>query len=69
MPLKVSNVTHQRARERHSKSCAGEYAGLEEMDNGIWNAYFGAVKLGCLIEEQMRIEDGSGQLWRHGQKA
>jgi transposase InsO family protein len=45
--------------------CAGEYVGLEEIDNGIWNVYFGPVKLGRLIEEQMRIEDASGQLWRH----
>ena len=45
--------------------CAGEYVGLEEIDNGIWQVYFGPVKLGRLIEEQMRIEDASGQLWRH----
>lgn len=45
--------------------CAGEYVGLEEIDNGIWNVYFGPVKLGRLIEEQMRIEDATGQLWRH----
>jgi transposase InsO family protein len=48
-----------------SLCCAGEYVGLEEIDNGIWNVYFGPVKLGRLIEEQMRIEDASGQLWRH----
>ena len=48
-----------------SITCAGEYVGLEEIDNGIWNVYFGPVKLGRLIEEQMRIEDASGQLWRH----
>jgi putative transposase len=48
--------------------CAGEYVGLEEIDNGIWNVYFGPVKLGRLIEEQMRIEDGSGQLFRHKKK-
>ena len=45
--------------------CAGEYVGLEEIDNAIWNVYFGPVKLGRLIEAQMRIEDASGQLWRH----
>jgi transposase InsO family protein len=48
-----------------SSCCAGEYVGLEEIDNGVWNVYFGPVKLGRLIEEQMRIEDASGQLWRH----
>ena len=45
--------------------CAGEYVGLEEIDDGIWQVYFGPVKLGRLIEEQMRIADASGQLWRH----
>src|SRR5262245_1938901 len=48
-----------------SITCAGEYVGLEEIDDGIWNVYFGPVKLGRLIEEQMRIEDASGRLWRH----
>lgn len=47
-----------------SITCAGEYIGLEEIDNGIWNVYFGPVKLGRLIEEQMRIEDESGKLLR-----
>jgi len=46
-------------------TCAGEYVGLEEIDNGIWNVYFGPVKLGRLIEDQILIEDASGQLWRH----
>jgi putative transposase len=48
--------------------CAGEYVGLEEIDNAIWNVYFGPVKLGRLIEEQMRIEDESGKLLRHKKK-
>ena len=26
--------------------CAGEYVGLEEIDDGIWNVYFGPLKLG-----------------------
>lgn len=51
-----------------SITCAGEYVGLEEIDNGIWNVYFGPVKLGRLIEEQMRIEDDAGKLWRHKKK-
>ena len=37
----------------------------ENSASGIWNIYFGPVKLGHLIEEQMCIEDASGQLWRH----
>jgi transposase InsO family protein len=48
--------------------CAGEYVGLEEIDNGIWTVYFGPVKLGRLIQEQMRIEDEAGKLLRHRKK-
>ena len=51
-----------------SITCAGEYVGLEEIDNGVWEVYFGPLKLGRLIEEQMRIEDAYGSLWRHQQK-
>ena len=51
-----------------SITCAGQYVGLEEIDNGIWNVYFGPVKLGRLIEEHMRIEDEPGRLWRHKKK-
>jgi putative transposase len=43
--------------------CTQEYVGLEEIDNGIWNVYYGPVKLGRLIEEKLRIEDAYG-LWR-----
>jgi putative transposase len=48
-----------------STTCIGEYVGLEEIDDGIWNVYFGALKLGRLIERQMRIEDAFGRLYRH----
>ena len=51
-----------------SITCAGEYVGLEEIDNGIWNVYFGPLKLGRLCEENMRIEDAYGSLWRHRKK-
>jgi putative transposase len=51
-----------------SITCAGEYVGLEEIDNGIWNVYFGPVKLGRLIEERMRIEDEFGKVLRHEKK-
>jgi putative transposase len=43
----------------------GEYVGLEEIDNGIWNVYFGPLKLGRLNQRLMRIEDQYGQLKRH----
>jgi putative transposase len=45
--------------------CAGEYVGLEEIDDGIWNVYFGRLKLGRLHERHLRIEDVYGRLKRH----
>ena len=48
-----------------SITCAGEYVGLEEIEDGIWNVYFGALKLGRLLEQHMRIEDAYGRLIRH----
>jgi len=48
-----------------STVCIGEYVGLEEIDNGIWNVYFGPLKLGRLIERHMKIEDAFGRLSRH----
>jgi transposase InsO family protein len=45
--------------------CVGEHVGLEEIDNGIWNVYFGALKIGTLLERHMRIEDAYGRLKRH----
>lgn len=45
--------------------CAGEYVGLEEIDDGLWNVYFGPLKIGRLHEKHMRIEDEYGRLKRH----
>ena len=45
--------------------CAGEYVGFEEIDDGIWNVYFGPLKLGRFNERLMRIEDELGRLYRH----
>jgi len=50
-----------------SAVCAHEYLGLEEFDTGIWNVYFGSLKLGRLIEKELRIEDAYG-LWRRPNK-
>jgi transposase InsO family protein len=44
--------------------CVGEYVGLEEIDDGLWNVYFGPLKLGRLHEQHMKIEDAYGQLNR-----
>ena len=48
-----------------STTCAGEYVGLEAVDHGIWDVYFGPIKLGRLLEEQLRIEDDRGRTRRH----
>jgi putative transposase len=48
-----------------SSTCIGAYVGLEEIDDGIWNVYFGPLRLGRLLERQMRIEDAYGRLKRH----
>ena len=46
--------------------CVGEYVGLEEIADGIWNVYFGPLKLGKKLHERhMRIEDEYGRLHRH----
>ena len=48
-----------------SITCAGEYVGLEDIDDGVWNVDFGPLKLGRLLERHMRIEDAYGRLKRH----
>jgi putative transposase len=40
-----------------SHTCVGAYIGREEIDDGVWNVYFGPLKLGRLLERHMRIED------------
>ena len=49
-----------------STVCIGEYVGLEEIDDGIWDVYFGPLKLSRLHERHMKIEDAYGRLLRHG---
>jgi putative transposase len=45
--------------------CVGEYVGFEEIDDGLWNVYFGPLKLGRFNERHMKIEDALGRLSRH----
>jgi putative transposase len=45
--------------------CVGEYVGLEEIDDGIWNVYFRPLRRGRLRERRMRIEDECGRRYRH----
>jgi hypothetical protein len=39
---------------------AEQYVGLEEIDDGVWEVYFGPVKLGRMDERRLRIEDHKG---------
>jgi transposase InsO family protein len=45
-------------------TCAGHYIGLEAVDDAIWDVYFGPIKLGRLLEAELRIEDHRGRLTR-----
>lgn len=47
-----------------STVCSGEYIGFEEIDDGVWNVFFGPLKLGRFHERLMRIEDAYGRLNR-----
>jgi len=39
-----------------------DYVGLEEIDDGVWNVYFGPLKLGRFLERDRRIKDAYGRL-------
>ncbi len=43
---------------------AGEYVGLEEVGDGLWDVYFGPLKLGRMHERLLRIEDHKGRTVR-----
>jgi len=43
---------------------AGEYVGLEEVDDGLWDVYFGPLKLGRMDERRQQIEDHKGRFIR-----
>jgi transposase InsO family protein len=45
---------------------AGEYVGLEEVHDGLWDVYFGPVKLGRMNERILRIQDHKGRTVRRG---
>jgi putative transposase len=53
---------YQRVNVSHV--CIGASVGLEEIDNGIWDVYFGPLKLGRLLERYLRSEDAYGRLTR-----
>jgi transposase InsO family protein len=43
---------------------AGEHVGLEEVGDGLWDVYFGPLKLGRLDERRQQIEDHHGRFVR-----
>ena len=47
-----------------STVCSEEYIGFEEIDDGIWDVYFGMLKIGRFDERTKRIEDQFGRLRR-----
>ena len=49
-----------------TRTLAGEYVGLEEVGDGLWDVYFGPVKLGRMNERILRIEDHKGRTVRRG---
>jgi hypothetical protein len=50
-------ATRARRATRAVSICIGAYVGLEEIDDGIWNVYFGPLKLGRLLERHRRLEE------------
>jgi len=44
-----------------TQTLGGEYVGLEEVDDGLWDVYFGPIKLGRMDERKLRIEDHKGR--------
>lgn len=39
----------------------GEYVGLEEVDDGVWDVYFGPLRLGQMDERTFTIQDALGK--------
>ncbi len=51
---------------RASKVLEGQYVGLEEIGDGVWDVYYGPVRLGHFDERHYRIEDAKGRRIRSG---
>lgn len=48
-----------------SSVSVGKDIGFKEIDDGVWNVYFGPLKIGRFDERLMRIENQYGQPKRH----
>ena len=42
----------------------GEYIGFEEVSDGLWDVYFGPMRIGRFHERLLRIEDSMSKLKR-----
>jgi putative transposase len=47
-----------------SRVLQGDYIGLEEVDTGTWDVYYGQLRVGRFFEQLGRIEDRFGRLFR-----
>jgi hypothetical protein len=45
----------------------GEYIGLEEVGDGIWDIYYSHVRLGQMDERILKVEDALGRRMRNPQ--
>lgn len=48
-----------------STTLAGDYVGFEEIHDGVWDVWFGPMKIGRFHERLGRIEDAFARLKRH----
>ena len=44
----------------------GQYIGLEEVGDGIWDVYYSDIRLGQMDERILKIEDALGRRKRNG---
>lgn len=51
-----------------SHLCAGQYIGLEEIDENRWDVYLGPMRIGRFHEDKLQIEDAYGRLKRRNPK-
>ncbi len=61
---KNAGIRWRNTRVLVSHILGGEYVGLEEIDDGIWEVYYGPIWLGRLDERFMRIVDAKGRYFR-----
>ena len=61
---KNAGIRWRHVRVLVSHILAGEYIGFEEIDDGIWEVYYGPIWLGRFDERIMLIMDQRGRYFR-----